>query len=285
MTTMRLALVVALAGSLACGDSEGPVSLPSTPWNGPASTAPETIDVTYLANEGVLISAGDQQVLVDGLFREYEGYPVLPPAARERLETAAGPFGGIDVVLVSHTHGDHFHPAAVARHLQHNPSATLVSSEQVTAAVSKESGIDAGVSSRIRTVTPAPGQRHTLTVSGITIEVLGLRHGGSRWARLQNLGHIITIGGKRVLHVGDADSTAPNFAPLHLAAAGIDVAMLPAWFLIEREGQAVIVEHIKPKQLAAVHMETSGFERTVSRITTAFPGAVALTKMLESRRY
>jgi L-ascorbate metabolism protein UlaG (beta-lactamase superfamily) len=28
------------------------------------------------------------------------------------------PFDGVDVVLVTHRHGDHFHPAAVAAHLR-----------------------------------------------------------------------------------------------------------------------------------------------------------------------
>ena len=278
-------LVALLAGFAACADPDEPVLFPVAGWPGATSTEPSTIDVTFLANEGVVLSSGEQQVVIDGLYREYEGYPVLPPADRERIETAAAPFGDIDVVLVSHTHGDHFHPTAVARHLQHNPGATLVSSEQVTSAVRKEPNVDAAVTSRIRAVTPAPGQRSTLTVAGVTVEVLGLRHGWKRWAGLQNLGHIVTIGGKRVLHVGDAESTIANFAPLNLSAANIDVAILPGWFMTDPEGQTVIVQHIKPKQLIAVHLPASDFERTVTSVTTGFPGATAFTKLLERRRY
>ena len=284
MAGMRVALVITLAVALACVDSEGPVSLSATGWTA-SSTEPASIEVTHLANEGVPLAAGDQQVIVDGLFREYDGYDVLPPAERERVETAAAQFSGIDVVLVSHTHGDHFHPAAVVRHLQHNNGATLVSSEQVTSAVRKEPGAATALASRIRAVTPAPGERSTVTVAGVTIEVLGLRHGGARWARLQNLGHIVTIGGKRVLHVGDAESSAANFAPLNLPAAGIDVAILPDWFMTDPEGQRVVIEHIRPKQLVAVHLPASGYERTVSQVTSAFPGAAAFTKFFEVRRY
>jgi hypothetical protein len=45
-----------------------------------ASQTP-TVEITYIANEGVLISSGGKQVLIDGLHREYErDYAFLPPA-------------------------------------------------------------------------------------------------------------------------------------------------------------------------------------------------------------
>lgn len=88
-------------------------------WDSPAPLAPETagatpanaatIEITYIANEGVLISSGDKQVLLDGLHREYgPEYAFLPPAQREKIETAQAPFDEIDLILLSHLHLDHF---------------------------------------------------------------------------------------------------------------------------------------------------------------------------------
>lgn len=63
------------------------------------------VQITYIANEGVLISSGDKQVLIDGLHREYgPEYAFLPPAEREKIETAKAPFNEIDLILVSHRH-------------------------------------------------------------------------------------------------------------------------------------------------------------------------------------
>ena len=71
---------------------------------------PDGLEITYIANEGVLIAAGDGQVLIDGLHRPYYPmYAVLPPAQRDLIETARPPFDEIDVILVSHVHRDHFH--------------------------------------------------------------------------------------------------------------------------------------------------------------------------------
>ena len=63
------------------------------------------VEITYIANEGVLISADGKQVLIDGLHREYgPEYAFLPAAEREKIETAKAPFDQIDLVLVSHRH-------------------------------------------------------------------------------------------------------------------------------------------------------------------------------------
>ena len=56
-----------------------------------------TVEITYIANEGVLISSDGKQVLIDGLHREYEpDYATLPPADSEKIETAKAPFDKIN---------------------------------------------------------------------------------------------------------------------------------------------------------------------------------------------
>ena len=93
---------------------------------------PQTVEVTYLANEGFLIQSGNKKILIDALFRgELAPYAGIPGEWREKLETAKAPFDAVDLVLVSHVHSDHFDAASVARHLAHNPHAILVSSPQV----------------------------------------------------------------------------------------------------------------------------------------------------------
>ena len=60
-----------------------------------------TLEITYIANEGVLISSGESHVLIDGLHREYKrSYAFLPAAQREKIETAKTPFEEIDLILL-----------------------------------------------------------------------------------------------------------------------------------------------------------------------------------------
>ena len=62
-----------------------------------------------MVRPGPSISQG-ARVIIDALFRPNDlPYSVLPEAERGRIEGATPPFEGIDLVLVSHMHRDHFH--------------------------------------------------------------------------------------------------------------------------------------------------------------------------------
>ncbi len=245
-----------------------------------------TLEITYIANEGVLIASSDKQVLIDGLHREYKpDYAFLPTAEREKIETAKAPFDKIDLILVSHMHLDHFHPEAVGLHLQHNQKSMLVSSQQVVDEVAKKfKGFEA-IKSRVTGATPPLKEKVAMKSAGIDFEILGLGHGSGRWNWIQNLGHIIKLGGKKLLHVGDADASAEIFEKFNLDEEGIDIAFLPVWFLLERAGQTVIREHIKPRRIIVVHCSPSDGEDVVRRVRQVFPEAVAFTTLLEKRRY
>ena len=245
-----------------------------------------TVEITYIANEGVLISSGGKQVLIDGLHREYEReYAFLPPAEREKIETAKAPFDKIDLVLVSHRHLDHFHAESVGLHLQHNPKAQFVSSQQVVDEVGQNFKNYSAISPRVTAATPPWKERVAMKVAGIDFEILRLSHGTGRHASIQNLGHIIKLGGKKLLHVGDADTAVENFERFNLDEEQIDIAFIPYWFLLGSAGQTIVRDHIKPKQIIAVHISPAASERTITQMQQLFPGAVAFTTMLEKKTY
>lgn len=264
----------AAVGALAVVSAQAP----ATP------TAAGTLQVTYIANQGVLLAAGDTQVLIDGLHRPYQPiYPSLPEREREQIETARPPFDGIDLILVSHVHRDHFHPEAVARHLRHNPKAVLVSSEQVVREIQALGNV-ADISPLMTAITPALRTRQTTEAAGMTVDILGVGHGTGRHATVQNLGHLITLGGTRVLHIGDATTEDPGILEaFDLDEAGIDVAFLPVWFLTGEAGAAIVRQHIKPRHIVAIHMPADDPQRAVTRIRQRFPDAVAFTSLLETK--
>ncbi|HEX2270553.1 MAG TPA: MBL fold metallo-hydrolase [Pyrinomonadaceae bacterium] len=251
---------------------------------GPVANA--TVEITYIANEGVLISAGGKQVLIDGLHREYQRhYAFLPPAQREQIETAKPPFEAIDLILVSHMHLDHFHPESVGLHLQHNSKALLVSSQQVVDEIEKNFKNYEAIKARLTGATPPWKERVAMKVAGIDFEILRLSHGTGRHATMQNLGHIVKLGGKKLLHVGDADAVVENFEKFNLDEEGIDIAFIPVWFLLGSEGQTVVREHIKPKHIIAVHISPAEGEEAGQQIREVFPNAIAFTTLLEKKSF
>ena len=279
-------LLVAVIATIYFTPGRAPAPIIAHETANASSAQGSSVEITYIANEGVLISGDGKQVLIDGLHREYQpAYAFLPPAEREKIETAKPPFDKIDLILVSHMHLDHFHPESIGRYLHHNPRALLVSSQQVVDEVEKNFKDYQSIKGRVTAATPAWKEKVAMKVAGIEFEILRLRHGTGRHATIQNLGHIIKLGGKKLLHIGDADTAVENFEKFDLDEEGIDLAFLPFWFLLGAEEQALVRDHIKPKQIIAVHISPGESEKTTAQIKQAFPNAIAFTTMLEKKFY
>ena len=280
------ALLCILAVS-ACGQAKPAAKLTSDELSKPIGIKNGTsVTVRYMANEGVLIASADKQVLIDGLHREYKpAYLFPPPEMQAILENGRAPYDKINLVLVSHMHLDHFHPESIGQYVKSNPRAVFASSQQVVDEVAKNFPDYEKIKSRIKPVTHEWKKTSELNQDGIKVTFLGLRHSGERFKDIQNLGHVIEIGGKKFLHIGDADMTAENFNSFGIAARGIDVALIPYWFLISKEGRAFVKEQFNPKAIIAVHIPPAEADAVIAQLNTDLPEAVAFTKLLEERSY
>ena len=239
------------------------------------------VTITYLANEGIMVTSGDKSVLVDALFRGgVSGYERHESAELEKIETAKPPYDGVDLVLVTHFHADHFHAGSVVRYLEHNKNAVLVTSEQVAKEVQEAAADIARIASRIRARTPDVKDRETDESSGIRVDVLGLSHGGGRFEKVRNMGYVIHLGGKRILHVGDAQIDNACFEPMEQFAKGVDVACLPHWMVEHPTGVAFVRDVLKPKQLIVFHIMPRDAKRVVAKVKIDFPDAIFLTSRM-----
>lgn len=246
----------------------------------------KTLEIQYIANEGVLISSSGKRVLIDGLHRKYgDDYAFLPDVEREKMENARPPFDKIDLILVSHMHGDHFHPESVGLYLKNAPAARLVTSQQVVDQVAEKFAGFAEVKERVTPVVYTLKSRQPMRVAGVDLEILGVGHGTGRHASIQNLGHVITLGGKKLLHIGDAEISDEIFDAFDLEKQGIDVALLPYWFLTTASGQAVVERHIKPKHIIAVHVGPAEGAAIEAQVKQRFPAADIFKILLEKRSF
>lgn len=242
--------------------------------------------ISYIANEGVLLDTQDKKVVIDGMFRHLRGYPRPSEAVRADIENARGAFAAVHLVLATHYHADHFDAVTVGAHLAANPKATLVAPRQVIEALASGLAGNSQYASRVLEVTPDFGQRRNLRVANIGLSVLRLHHGDT-----MNVGFLLTIDGKRVLHVGDSDGTVANFDAFDLQKEGIDIALVPYWYALDAESRSVIREHIAPRQVIFFHIpedhpdhpqlkthmqEMGGRAGLVARIKNEFPQAMFL---------
>ncbi|MCI0391279.1 MAG: MBL fold metallo-hydrolase [Acidobacteria bacterium] len=258
----------------------------------PVRAAAAALEVTYLANEGFMIAGGGRKVLIDALFREGVGrYAVLSPATRELVEQGRSPFDGVDVALATHYHDDHFDAGAVLAHLTHNPQAFFFSTNQAANKLRATGQFDA-FKTRVVAALPKEGERYHSGHRSLYVQLLNIHHGRGR--PIENLGFIVEIAGKRVLHIGDSEAEAAVFQKYEVVKDRIDVAFLPFWYFLNDDSKRAVREQIQPRHIVVMHIELDTFINRVTNgdwqkkwtnIKAEFPNAVFFAKELEKMSF
>lgn len=138
---------------------------------------------------------------------------------------------------------------------------------------------------RVQVVNPTGTEKIQLTVAGIPLEIQRATHGTGRFAEIQNLAHIITLGGKRILHVGDLDAGEAEFQELRWAEARIDIALLPYWYLTDPDAKPLVRKYIHSNHIVAMHIPPAELEVTAKQILAHFPNATVFTQPLEKKGF
>jgi L-ascorbate metabolism protein UlaG (beta-lactamase superfamily) len=268
-----------------------PASAVSEPQAASAKAA-GALEVTYLANEGFMIAGGGRKLLIDALFRESDGnYAAPSPATRESLEQAREPFADVDAVFATHYHYDHFEAEAVAAHLTNNPQAFFFSTNQAADKLKATGKFDA-VKTRVVAALPKEGERFQSGHRGIHVQLLNIHHGRSR--PVENLGFIVEIAGKRVLHIGDSEAEAAVFQKYEVVKDRIDVAFLPFWYFLNDDHKRAVREQIQPRHIVVMHIEQDNFlnrirggswQKKWAQIKAEFPNAVYFERELEKKSF
>lgn len=240
----------------------------------PESQAPAPLTITYLANMGVTIEAGGVRVVIDGLHRgELADYAPVPAATLAALESGAGPASRLDLALTTHRHLDHFAARSVAARLRADTvTRYLAARETVDTLIAHDPSLR---TPRVLAVTPSPGGSEMVRPAGIPVTVLDLPHNATRTRTVENVGFLVELGGRRVLHVGDADPALASFRPHRLPARGVDVAIVPFWYVTG--DMAVLREGIGARLVVATHVPPADTAAIRRRIERALPGAVVFT--------
>jgi L-ascorbate metabolism protein UlaG (beta-lactamase superfamily) len=261
-------------------------SAPQTPA-APASPEVAGVDVTFLANAGFFLESGSDSVLIDAFLREPTGlYGALPVEAYKPLVNAEPPYDGRTLVLVSHGHPDHLQPRGLEKYLAGNELGQLMTSTQVTRAFKEGARDLPAIVRQLSPVAVVRGTGNRVVQEGITVEFLDLAHaGGKANQELLNLGHLIEMGGLKLLHVGDADPTPENFAPYGLARRGIDVAFVPYWFFGSSEAIQVLREQIHARTVVACHVPATEWDKLDALLKAQIPEAVLFRTCLEKKRF
>jgi L-ascorbate metabolism protein UlaG (beta-lactamase superfamily) len=244
--------------------------------------------LTHLGNDGILLESGERKILVDGIFRnKLERWSHLPEADQAQLEQAVSPYNGVDVVLVTHNHLDHWHPQAVGNFLKNSPQTTLVAPRQAIDDLQDPEKCDnyAEIQQQVSDSMPSFGEEIRIQDGDLVIDVLGMHHFNMfdyRFEDVQNNGYVISLDGKRLLHLGDVNMTEENFAPFKLHERDIDVVFLPLFSdNLSQERRDVILKHVNPQHVVSLHAQIGHEEDIRTSVKELYPHATIFTEVLE----
>ncbi|NNK31556.1 MAG: hypothetical protein HKP02_00440 [Xanthomonadales bacterium] len=247
-----------------------------------AAPLPADVSVTQLANEGVLLSDGETRVLIDAFVVEsYSVYGGLPPDVLPQFEQRRGAFGDIDLALASHRHHDHNQPRFACDFLQGSTQTDFHSGSQVIGLMREKCRRFVTTSPRVNTIDPQYGNPVELTAGTARITVFPLSHGTRKYARIQNYGHLVEMGGLKVLHIGDAAMNPEDFARAGLDGVALDVALIPFWFFQPGPGADVIRDYLDARFKIAVHIPPSEMAEVKAYMQAEYPDVMILEKTLD----
>ncbi|WP_062058787.1 MBL fold metallo-hydrolase [Aquimarina longa] len=206
----------------------------------------EDIKITYIGNMGVHISDGQSSILIDGLHTKYgDDYLFPTKEVVHKINTELNP----NAILFTHYHGDHFSPQLSEVYLKSHKKAILFGPNQI---INKF----AEFTDRIVAISTKDYTKQPVTVKNFMITGVKINHVGKRHTSVENIGYIVHINNKKILHVGDTDwfEEINLFHQLHLVDEGIDIAIIPYWMLLSNGSKLLIKKYINPKQVIATHI-------------------------------
>jgi len=247
---LRGALMATLIG--ACG--AGPAPSGGNPGRADRPPGGEPLILAYIANCGVLVGSGDVKVLIDALFDKPN--PEYRAPAREvldRIMKGEPPFDGVDLVLVTHNHPDHFDAGLAARYLEAHSDAVLLAPLDAVAVMRKAAAAWAGLEPRVHAFDLKIGERAARELKGIRVDALRTLHSGDRDAPM-NLMYLVALGGWRVFHEGDSNGKPDIYQGFGLGGSPVDLALVHYWFPLEPNCARWLQEVLKPDHIALTHL-------------------------------
>jgi L-ascorbate metabolism protein UlaG (beta-lactamase superfamily) len=238
-----------------------------------------TLEVTYIANEGFMISMGNTKVLIDALPKsKYYANPSDTVVAK--MMDNIPPYDKVDCVLVTHDHPDHFNAEMMSRFLLKHPAVRFITSSIPCSKLMGDSMADRRQSGIDLTM----GQQRIIREDKTEIVALRLEHGGG--PEINNLAFVVRSNGFTIVHVGDAklSSNEAYFRTIDWNSYKVDLLFIE-YFDQSDQTREIIDTMIKPKNVVLMHIPP-GEEDSVRTVNAKIhPRTVVFEKENELMRF
>ena len=234
------------------------------------------VRITILFNEALLIQSGSSSVLVDAFVEGPGSEGDSATVDKDRL-TGLQRSMPIQLALVTHSHAEHFHPLIAGTFLKKHPETVLASSPEIIDAIRTKYPEYAAINAQLKKIRTDPGKITSRTLSGIQVGFIPFSHEASEFYPEMVLGHLIHLGGKKILVAGDAAMQPDNWQPYGLQSQGIDLALVPFWLFKEEATRTLLQKHVAPKKIVVVQIPSHQVQETIQQFSAQLPDVVLLS--------
>ncbi len=229
--------------------------------------------VWWTGHNGWLIKYNDILIGTDLALESDERAVPAPVSAAELA-------GELNISFISHEHGDHFE-RETSKILSEKGNCLFVMPSNCKVIAIDEAGIPAD---RIRVATP----RQEFSIGDVKIEPIRAIHGNPKYAvyydaNLEDCGYLITLGGKRLLQMGDTVLLED-----HLYLKTVDVLFFsPTEHNTHIDPSVILINELEPDYIFPQHRATYQVTPQNRYWTSGYPYEVKfrLSKSLQERYY
>ena len=252
------------------------------------------LKITYLANCGFLYESNKSKVLIDPLGTEYGDFFYLPSEeTKNNIINRKTPFDNIDLLLITHIHGDHFNAKLSESFLLTNSKAKMICPPQVYKQMKDSCNSFAKIESQIISPDLSINELKRIKINDFTVTAIRLQHGTDRslegvsysdyteYEKTENLGYIIHFNKKNVFHQGDA-CLKINEKALKNISCTIDIAHL-SYFDWDPISFNILKKELKAGTVIFMHGTKHAKELESEQFKEVKPQIVFFNMELESK--
>ncbi len=254
----------------------------------------KALKITYLANCGFLYESGKSKVLIDPLGTEYGGFFYLPSnEVRKNIVEGNPPFDKIDLLLITHVHGDHFNAKLAEKFLVNNSNAKMICPLQVYKQMKDSCSHFVKIESQIISPDLSVNESKSIRINNISVTAIRMQHGTDRslegvnysdytdYEKTENFGYVIHFNKKNVFHQGDG-CLKINEKALKNIDCPIDITYL-GYFDWDSVSFNILKKDLKAKTVIFMHGTKPAKELDSEQFNGIKPRIVFFNKELESR--
>jgi L-ascorbate metabolism protein UlaG (beta-lactamase superfamily) len=213
----------------------------------------EPLQLTFIANSGVLVSSGDQKVLIDALFdKPNPEYRAPSPEVLDKIMKGEAPFDGVDLLLVTHNHPDHFDAGLAARYLEKNQGPVLLAPTDTVVELRKAAADWARIEPRVVPFDLKVGEKAERSLKQVPVTAFRTLHG--KQEAPMNIMFLFELGGWRIFHEGDSPGNVDEYRGFGLGSDVVDLALVHYWFPLEPNCARFLQDILKPDHIALTHL-------------------------------